>query len=420
MIRIKETLAGDEIRLHCVESKSDLSEVVDFIRDHSWLGFDTESTGINCYKPGWKLRTAQWGNEWDSYVIPARWKRFIRWAIKQPIHLIGHNGPHDIRCIDKHLGEDSGVVCDGETYTVSHLADSRGQQDGGVGHGLKELGCAYIDPTADRFEKRLKLAFKQLLVAVPGETYKSGPRRGQPKFRKAKLAEGWELIDPFDPDYLAYAAVDPILTKRVWNHFQYVLRESAIEENDQLELYRFNKRLAWACDQLTRRAIQCDVPYTMDLSDAYQRKVERTQKLIRRRFGVDNVNSTAQIADCLIDLKVKLTKKTDTGKWSTKAEILRALVKASDTPAEAKKFIRLVLVTKQVSKRRTAYTEAMLREMDADGRVHPSINSQAARTDRMSVSGPPLQQLPVKDHESELDWDVDDEELITEMEEQLA
>jgi DNA polymerase-1 len=64
-------------------------------------------------------------------------------------------------------------------------------------------------------------------------------------------------------------------------------------------------------------------------------------------------------------------------------------------------FIHTVLGAKQVLKRRENYTEAFLREMDSFGRVHPSINTLAARTTRMSVSNPPLQQLPTKDREEE-------------------
>lgn len=404
MIRIRDTLAGKPIRLHAVESSSDLGEVRDFIRDSSWLGFDTEATGINCYRPGWKLRTGQWGDKKDSYVIPARYRKFFEWAAVQPCHLIGHNLPHDIRAIDQHLGHRTGMLVSGETYHASRLADTRGKQDGGIGHGLKELACATVDSAADRWERQLKEEFKRIMVRVPGEFYKSGPRKGDPKYRKARLSEGYGLIDPNNPIYLAYAAVDPILTFWVWEYFQPILQDQS-----QLELFRYEKRLALACDELHRRALPLDIPYTMKLSAAYQRKITRTNRRIAREFNVDNVNSTAQVAECLLDMDVRLTKKTETGKWAVKAEILRALQKDPQVPREAKQFISLVLVVKQVSKRRTAYTEGMLREVDVNGRVHPSINSDAARTTRMSVSNPAFQQLPVKDHESELDWELEDE-----------
>jgi len=64
-------------------------------------------------------------------------------------------------------------------------------------------------------------------------------------------------------------------------------------------------------------------------------------------------------------------------------------------------FVRAVLLAKQLEKRKAAYTDHMLLEMDEQGRVHPAINALAARTSRMSVSGPPLQQLPTKNREDE-------------------
>src|SRR5690606_13615569 len=43
------------------------------------------------------------------------------------------------------------------------------------------------------------------------------------------------------------------------------------------------------------------------------------------------------------------------------------------------------------------YAEAFLSGLDAEGRIHPRINSLQARTARMSIGSPPLQQLPSGD-----------------------
>ncbi|HEY6020269.1 MAG TPA: hypothetical protein VIY48_10305, partial [Candidatus Paceibacterota bacterium] len=144
--------------------------------------------------------------------------------MEQDVNWIGHNGPHDIRCIDEHLGYETGVVCKGETYIPSHHADSRNRKEGGIGHELKELAVSVVDRDAGRWEVELKKVFKTIEIPIPGEVYKSGPRKGTPKSRKAKLAEGWGLIDPSHPAYIAYAAADPILTYRVWRHYQPTVR----------------------------------------------------------------------------------------------------------------------------------------------------------------------------------------------------
>jgi DNA polymerase-1 len=357
------------------------------------LGIDTESTGINCYQPGWQLRTVQWADDTDSYVVPERFRKFIAWAMRQPVKLIGHNGPHDIRCLDKHLGYRTGVVCAGETYIPAHHIDSRNQQEGGTGHGLKELAVHSVDRSAGKWEIELKRVFKTIKVPIPGEVFKSGPRRGTPKTRNARLGEGWGLIDPMHPAYIAYAAADPLLTYHVWRKEQFAVREFH-------DLYTFDHRIQLVCDELQRRAIRLDVPYTEMLSEAFTRKANR---YIRKanEYGCRNIHSGQQVADTLLALGARLRERTPTGKYKTDDGILRALMTNELFPPGVKNFIRCVLIAKQLLKRRENYTEAMLREMDSDGRVHPSINSLGARTTRMSVSKPALQQLPTKDRDDE-------------------
>ena len=201
------------------------------------------------------------------------------------------------------------------------------------------------------------------------------------------------MIDPSHPAYIAYAAADPILTYHVWEKLQSVVKEF-------IELYRFDHKVQVACDRLQRRAMKLDVSYTERLSDAYTTKSQEL-KTIAEDYGCRNIHSGQQVAETLIQLGVRLTERTPTGKWKTDDAILRNLLDTSDDPRVVN-FVTSVLVAKQLIKRRESYTDSMLEEMDSEGRVHPSINSIAARTTRMSVSRPPLQQLPTKDREGML------------------
>lgn len=392
MLRIPDTLAGEEINFHYCQSREDLLECLEWFRAHKWLAIDTESTGLNCYKPGWELRTVQIGDAYDCYVIPARYRRFISSLMASDIKWIAHNGPHDIRSIDAHLGFETGVVCAGETYLPAHHLDSRNQQEGGVGHGLKELAQALVDPNSGKWEKALKAKFKTLRVELPGQLYKSGPNKGLQKTRAAHLDEGWSLIDPENPTYIAYAGADPILTYHVWSALLPVVHEF-------LDLYRFDHRVQMACDRLQRRAIRLDSVYTERLSNAYLRRATRAISKARE-YGCANINATAQLAETILRLGGKLTTKTPTGKWKVDAVTMRRL-RIDNADSELGDFLRNVLLAKQILKRRESYTEQMLSEMSEAGRIHPSINSLGARTARMSVSRPPLQQLPTKDREAD-------------------
>lgn len=403
MLRIKDRIAGDPVTFHLVQSTKDCHRVADFVRAHRKLGIDTESTGINCYRPQWKLRTVQVGHATASYVVPQHFRKLIAWIMRQDVRWIAHNGPHDIRSIDRYLGYESQAWCDYETFIPSHHRDSRNQAEGGTGHGLKELATALVDRDAGKWERELKAAFKEILIPIPGEVYKSGPRKGTPKYRKARLSEGWGLIDSNDPRYVAYAAADPILAFRVWS----VLRQTVREQRD---LYLFDQRVARACDVLQRRGMPLDIPYTQRLSRAYLRKARELEALAAE-YGIHNVHSGQQVADCLLRYGARLTERTPTGQYVTDGNVLRGLLKQAEAEAAADAnesclyrvdIIRAVLGAKQLMKRRESYTEQMLAEVDEAGRVHPSINTLAARTARMSVSAPPLHQLPTKDNEGEL------------------
>lgn len=395
MLRIRDTIAGDDITFHYVQSNMDVNEFKEFVLSRQWLAIDTESTGLNCYRPDWRLRTVQCGDSTDSYVIPAKYEKLIRWLMDVPeVKWIGHNGPHDVRSIDVHLGYETGVVCAGETHIPSHHLDSRNQQEGGVGHALKELACAMVDPQASKWEVALKKVFKQINIPIEGEVYKSGPRKGQPKVRKAKLSEGWGLISPTDQTYIAYAASDPILTYRVWAKLQRVVRES-------LDLYRFDGRVQQACDRLQRRGIKLDVDYTSRLSEALT-VAENAAVAVARAMDLANLQSGQQIARVLMSMGVELTERTKTGQYTMDSRVMREILE-STMDSEVMRLIHHILLAKQVSKRRESYTNQMLTEADSAGRVHPSINHLGARTARMSVSNPPLQQLPTKDRE------IDDE-----------
>ncbi len=392
MFRINDTLGRSKITFNYVQTMGDAKEALAFIRAHKALGMDTESTGLNPFRAGWKFRTFQFGNADTAYVIPAHGRQVIEECWHADVKWIAHNGTHDVRSIDAFLGYTTGVSCSGETYLPAHYADSRKRGEGGIGHALKDLATRYVSYDAGKWETALKKEFKQIEIPVPGEFYKSGFRKGMPKMRKAHIDAGWALIDPTKPAYIAYAAADPILTYRLWEYYRPVVKANG-------QLYADDLQLQHIADTLYRRAIRLDQDYTRKLSAAFLRRATRLQA-VAAEYGCSNINSGAQIAEVLIRMGIELKAKTPSGKWKTDNGLLRELLSAN-AGSEVAQFIRAVLGAKQMLKRREAYAEAFLRNMDTSGRVAPSINVLGARTGRMSVSNPPLQQLPTKDREED-------------------
>jgi DNA polymerase-1 len=393
MLTIHDSIAGERIEFRWCESSVDARTAYYHSLERDHWAFDTESTGLNTFHPQWRFRTFQFGSSKVAYIIHRRYRKWIEKIYTRPdVIWVGHNAPHDARSVDCFLGYETGVWQLMETYIPGHYADPRNQAEGGIAHGLKDQAMAIVDGSAGKWDEARKRRFKEILIPIPGEVYKSGPRKGTQKFRRAKLSEGWGLIDPADPVMIAYAGSDVILAARVWNARLQIMKENR-------ELYISDLQVQAIGDQLQRKGIKLDVDYTKKYRAALDRKAARYIEKAAA-LGCANIYSTVQLADALIMLGATLTLKTPTGRDKVDDKILRAVID-EDPDSKASQLCRTVLIAKRVSKRREAYADAMLREMDAEGRVHPSINTLAARTSRMSVSNPALQQLPTK--ESELD-----------------
>jgi DNA polymerase-1 len=389
---LRDTLAGEPITFLYLNKVTDKAHIrLDkFFAKNTILGIDTESTGLNCYRQGWKLRMVQIGNANMAIVIPARCRELIERLIDYPGKWVAHNGPHDFRCIDRYLGYGAGMEARRETHIISHHMDSRNQQEGGIGHGLKELAKAYVGPDADKWEKALKAKLKEIRIPT-GEIYKTGKRKGEPKTRICTYSEGWALVDPTIPQYIKYAGADPILTYRLWELFQ---------GNVDLELFVHDWRIQQACDRLHRRGMPIDVEYTKRLDHDFRIEADR-EKARATSFGCDNINSGDQVAATLEHLGTHLAMKTPTGKYQVTDGVLRGIMASSDNHSVIA-FIHALLTARQLQKRQAAYTRNFLMERDANDRIHPSINILGARTSRMSISNPALQQLPTKDRSDDL------------------
>ncbi|MGA3217866.1 MAG: DNA polymerase I [Acidimicrobiales bacterium] len=104
------------------------------------------------------------------------------------------------------------------------------------------------------------------------------------------------------------------------------------------------------------------------------------------------VNSVQQLREILYG-KLGLTpgKKTKTG-YSTDNQTLEKL-------REEHPIIPAILRYREVEKLRSTYTDALLAEVGADGRIHATFNQTVARTGRLSSDAPNLHNIPVRTEE---------------------
>jgi DNA polymerase I-like protein with 3'-5' exonuclease and polymerase domains len=105
-------------------------------------------------------------------------------------------------------------------------------------------------------------------------------------------------------------------------------------------------------------------------------------------FSGVNWDSPKQVADILFNkLGLPPQKETKSGGDSTDADVLDALKTHHPLPAT-------LLEYRRVSKMRGTYASGMLPHVRADGRIHPNLNLDGARSGRTSSSDPNLQNIP--------------------------
>lgn len=374
------TLAGTTVTIYFPETREDLRGFEEFLaRGDKVIGFDTETSDLDIYKPGHVLRLAQFGSRDEAWVLDvARFADVVRDTLASERRFVAHNSTFDLLVVDHHLS----VPVEGlgprtfDTRIFAHLLDPRSEHEGGIGHGLKRLSEVYIDPSSPDTQKGLHEVFR--------------------KEYRAKIAEGWTVIDIDHPTYVTYAGLDAILVRRLFDELVPLVKGA-----DLSQLSTFEHELNTALAIMQRRGMRVDVAYTERLKRDLADEAEEF-RAVAARYGVENVNSTKQVAEALQAMGETLTEKTDAGGVKVDKGVLLPLADLDPfwhrlNVREPNPLADAVLRAKRAEKWATAYCDAFLDLRDVDDRIHPFIGGLQARTARMAVSRPPLQQLPSTD-----------------------
>lgn len=363
-------VAGDPVTINVVERPEDLDRFRDFVRANlRRLAVDTETTGLDIYSRD-TLRLVQFGNEHEAWVLPVELDEVFAEDARKTLRAVGeleiHNAGFDLSVADRMLWVPMEELWPRttDTQTLAKLIDPRPTERGGPGAGLEDLTRHYIDAdVADQVKKLMTKLAKEH------------------KTTKAKI---WSVIDLFHPEYNLYAGMDAILTARLSRIQKRLLPGSA------QGLVGFERRVSEVCALMSRTGFLLDVEYSEELSQRLLDDQERWSD-IAAEYGVDNVNSTDQVAEGLLRTGVKLRERTETGKYKVDKKVLGPLIQQGNTLAVA------VFEAKKAGKWRSTWVDTFLNTRDEFDRCHPWINTLQARTGRMSITGIPAQTLPSGD-----------------------
>lgn len=377
-------LAGEGVPVHVPETPEDYEAFRTWfgVANFGTIALDTETTGLDIFSSGYRLRTVQFGTGAEAWVLRVdndpSVLRHVQWALSHAQHLLIHNAAFDWLVLDRHAAMPMESLAGRTTDTriLAALIDPRQPQEGGIGTGLKPLSGFYLDPSAPDTQAGLHARFRK--YGLTKET-------------------GWAGIPLDDELYLTYAGGDVILTSRIYPILTKLLSKLGVRK----ALIEYEHEIARICATMQRTGLVLDTDYVSEL-DLRLRTDEEEYTAVAAGYGISSVNATAQVAEALLAMGVKLTERTAGGAWKVDKAILTYLSGLTlqgerIEGADVNPLAEAVYHAKRAHKWRATYVDTFLATADAAGRIHPMINPLQARTGRMSITRPALQTLPSSD-----------------------
>ena len=379
MIEIAQEVAGNTATIKVLESRDELPALEEWLEANTSARFavDTETTGLDIFSPGFRVRTIQIGVRLEAWVIPVEELEYTPEDVEHLLvgrELTLQNAAYDLLAIRRFFGVELDWGCIEDTYIMAALHDPRSKAEGGHGKSLEELTHAFIDPEVAKTVKGSMSTLSKETGLKKGELFAS--------------------IDTFNETYLRYAGMDVVLTWGIHRVLTGKLEEmqERIPEFD-IGLLRYEHNVSRICAEMEWNGFTVDVDYTQRLADSLREEQDLWEWIAEDEYGVDSVNSADQVASAILEHGYRLNEFTATGKYKVDKAVLESLSEQGFELAD------IVTAAKAAKKKRTSWVEKFLDGRDEDNKVHANIRTLAARTARMSITGIPAQTLPSGDWE---------------------
>jgi DNA polymerase-1 len=353
----------DGTQLHLVET---LDEAMAFKR---WLGerhvnnaiaIDTETTGLNPRERGAAIRLIQFGDTQQGWSIPWQdWRGLALEAMREfDGQQVYHNSAFEMKWIHEHSAYRIPRSRSVDTMIAAHIINPLGAG------GLKPLAAKYVDRRAGA---------------------------GQNILHEAMNEHGWTWATipvNFGP-YHEYAALDTVLTAQLWDKFKgYVGPGSSYQQVFDLEM-----AVRFVVSGMEERGALIDLAYSEDRYAYLTDIADRISEWAEAAFKI-NIASNTQLGETLIGLGGELFDFTPTGQPKVDKYTLTVLSDPdNDYPAACQTLAAQALRSRRARKFASTYFRNFI-EQNVGGYIHADIRTLGARTARMSVGQPALQQLP--------------------------
>lgn len=251
------------------------------------------------------------------------------------------------------------------------------------------------------------LEFRSLIQRIPeltGENVSDGFGEGSaggpsekveevidPKELKEATIALWVLnsnfTNPTREDVLHFAKTDD---------FQKA-KKVILDELKKQELYDVYEKIELPLipilEAMKDNGIMVDVPFLKTLSKGDHKALEDLEKKIWKECGEEfNLNSPKQLSEVLfvkMGLKYKGMRKTSSGSYSTKEEVLHKL-------AAEHKIADTILQYRELQKLLSTYIDSIPKLVEKDKRLHPTFLQAGTTTGRMASENPNIQNIPTR------------------------
>jgi DNA polymerase-1 len=348
-----------------------VESVADAVAFKSWLGqrregplgIDTETGGLSPYNT--RLRTIQFGDRHHGWTIP--WPTWGGLALEAFREYEGtysaHNAPFDWQFVAEHTGYEIPWERLDDTLTMARLGDPTRD------NRLKPLNRRFVDPTAALGQSELDDGMKA-------------------------NGWGWDTVPLDFPPYWIYASLDPVETVHLFPHLH-----SAVQDTCP-EAYSLERAANRLCTGMMRAGMLIDVPYVEKSITDFDAKSSQIRDWLKSAHKITSPKSSAQIARAFENLGQAIP--TNREFWTEKnapkfdKDSLAFYAEHGENTA-VQQLAQYIRAVRHIEDIRDRYSAKFLELRDASNVLHCNINTMGARTGRMSVSDPALQQLPRDD-----------------------
>lgn len=340
----------DHVQLQLVDDFATLRRMEDWFltgpMQHGLLGVDTETTGLSLRND--HVRLIQFGDLNAGWSLPWEWwSGYVHDMMSRyKGEIIMHNAPFDYPMI-RNRGLDLPRHQIRDSLPLVKMIEPH------LPAGLKPQSSRHVDRSAGDAQQDLDEAVAKL---------------------------GWANIDFRFQPYWMYGALDPVITAHLWDVRKPVLQAQA---SNAWEGYEVENAVQFVLVDMMGRGMPVDLEHAARVREKFITYCAQARDWVLREYGV-SISSDGGLIRIFQELGIEFTKRTPGGALSLDKEVLAEL----DHP-----LAEVIRKYRKIDKLRGTYLDHYLNH-HVDGVIYPQIRSTGARTGRMSVAEPNLQNLP--------------------------